>query len=94
MSSLQKRTATLDLSQPCARCSQPLGGPAPPSVGPQGGSVPGLYLFPTGNAFHGVCAAAEVMALAIPAQAAKIRDLLTQLAQVSAADPRLQFVHK
>ena len=82
MASLQKRTATLDLAQPCARCGQPLGSSAPQSLGPQGGSVPALYLFPTGNAFHGVCAAAEVVALAIPAQAAKVRDLLGQLAQV------------
>ena len=82
MTSLQKRTATLDLSQPCARCKQPVGGPAPQAAGPQGGCVPPLYLFPTGNAFHGVCAAAEVMALAIPAQGAKIEDLLGQLSQV------------
>ena len=85
MASLQKRTATLDLSQPCARCQLPLGSPPPPSIGPRGGALPQLYLFPTGNAFHGVCAAAEVASLVIPAQAAKIKELVAQLAQVGTA---------
>ena len=89
MASLQKRTGTLDLAQPCARCQQPLSGPPPPAAGPRGGALPQLYLFPTGNAFHGACAAAEVASLVIPAQAGRIRELVAQLAQVRPRAGRL-----
>ena len=48
MAALEQRTATLDMSEPCARCGIPVGAPPPPAVGPSGGAVPQLYLFPTG----------------------------------------------
>ena len=82
MAALEHRAATVDLSSACARCQRPLAGRPPASVGPAGGCVPPLYLFPTGNAFHGACAAAEVAALVAPAQAARIRSLLSRLSQV------------
>jgi hypothetical protein len=44
--------------------------------------MPKLYLFPTGNAFHGSCLCAEVMELAPPAQQRQIRRLMERLAGV------------
>ena len=82
MAGLEHRTATLDLTAPCARCQRPLDRPPPPSIGPSGGCVPPLYLFPTGNAFHGACVAAEVASLVAPAQAARIKSLMQRLAKV------------
>lgn len=82
MAALEHRTGTLDLASPCSRCHRPLARPPPPSVGPSGGCIPPLYLFPTGNAFHGACAAAEVVALVAPPQAARIQALLLRLSKV------------
>ncbi|KAK9814445.1 hypothetical protein WJX72_006013 [[Myrmecia] bisecta] len=83
MAALEQRTATLDLSEPCARCQRAVGDAPPASAGPSGGAVPRFYLFPSGNAFHGVCAGAEVMDLVAPSQRARIQTLLTRLSQVS-----------
>ena len=47
--------------------------------------MPRLYLFPTGNAFHGSCLCAEVAALAPPQQRARIHKLVDRLARVSYA---------
>lgn len=44
--------------------------------------MPRLFLFPTGNAFHGSCLCAEVAALAPPPQQARIQRLLERLAKV------------
>lgn len=49
---------------------------------PHGGAIPPFYLFPTGQAYHAVCCAAEVLELVGPQQAAKIRGLLAKLARV------------
>jgi hypothetical protein len=48
MAALEQRTATLDLSEACARCGAPVGAAPPAAAGPSGGAVPQLYLFPTG----------------------------------------------
>ncbi|KAK9789373.1 hypothetical protein WJX73_010275 [Symbiochloris irregularis] len=88
---LEHRTATVDLANPCARCQRPLANRPPASLGPSGGSIPPFYLFPTGNAFHAICAAAEVAELVAPTQAARIHSLLSRLRQVdtsSEASPR------
>ena len=65
---------SLNASTPCIRCPAHCAG----------GSVPRLYLFPTGNAFHGSCLCAEVCALAPPQQQARIQRLLERLAKVRA----------
>lgn len=77
---LQRRTGTLDLAQPCAACGAPLS--APPTAGPSGGSVPRTVLFPTGNAYHGPCCVARVLPLAGPAQQRRIRTLVKRLSLV------------
>ena len=82
MALLEQRTATLDLTEPCARCGRAVGEAAYAASGPTGGAIPRYFLFPTGNAFHGSCLAEEVMALAAPQQKARIMALLTALSQV------------
>ena len=52
------------------------------SAGPSGGALPPFYLFPTGNAFHGSCLAAEVATLSTPANKKRIQGLVQRLAQV------------
>lgn len=53
----------VDGTEPCARCGRAL--QAAPAVTPgySGRGLPRLYLFPTGNGYHGACLAAEVGAL-------------------------------
>ena len=46
---LEHRSAALDSAEPCARCGRPLHAPPPGSAGPSGGSLPKLFLFPTGD---------------------------------------------
>ena len=79
---LQRRTATLDLSAPCAACGLALSAPAPAAAGPAGGSVPRTLLFPTGNAYHGPCCIARVLALVGEAQQGRIRTLVKRLSVV------------
>lgn len=64
----------------CARCDRSLAAPPPLAAGPSGGAVPRLYLFPTGNAFHGACLAAEVAAVAPRLQRQRIAAALASLA--------------
>lgn len=80
---LEHRSGALDSSEPCARCARPLHTPPPSSAGPAGGALPKLYLFPTGNAFHGSCLCAEVAELAPAVQRRRIRQLAERLASVA-----------
>jgi hypothetical protein len=83
--SAQKRLAVVSLEEPCAKCGRQLGQQPPNSLGlPAGGAVPPLYVFPSGLAFHGLCCAAEVVALVSPQQAGKIRGLLEALSKLPA----------
>ncbi|PSC73297.1 vacuolar sorting-associated 18-like protein [Micractinium conductrix] len=79
---LEHRSAALDSAEPCARCGRPLHAPPPGSAGPSGGSLPKLFLFPTGNAFHGSCLCAEAAELAPTVQRRRIRQLAERLAAV------------
>lgn len=80
LAGLETRVGVLGVDARCARCDRPLGAPPPVSAGPSGGAVPKLYLFPTGNAFHGACLAAEVSAVAPRIQRQRIATALTALA--------------
>ena len=82
MAALEHRAATLDLAEGCAKCGVAVGEPPPATAGISGGSVPQFYLFPSGNAFHGVCLASEVMQLVPAAQQQRIHTLLIRLSQV------------
>ena len=82
MAALEHRAATLDMSEPCARCGVAVGEPPPATAGPSGGAVPPFYLFPSGNAFHGACLAAEVSKLVPAPQQQRIQALLSRLSQV------------
>lgn len=77
---LEHRAGALDSAEPCARCGRPLHAPPPASAGPSGGALPKLYLFPTGNAFHGSCLCAEVGDLAPAPQRRRIQALQERLA--------------
>ena len=79
---LEGRGGAVDLEAPCARCSRPLHQQPPATAGPSGGSLPRLFLFPTGNAFHGSCLCAEAADLAPPPQRARILRLAARLASV------------
>uniref|UniRef100_A0A1D2AFE6 Pep3/Vps18 beta-propeller domain-containing protein n=1 Tax=Auxenochlorella protothecoides TaxID=3075 RepID=A0A1D2AFE6_AUXPR len=80
LGALEVRVGVLDGAERCARCGRSLQGPPPLSAGPSGGAVPQVYLFPTGNAFHGSCLAAEVAALAPALQRRRIGAALAELA--------------
>lgn len=82
MAALEHRAATLDLSEPCARCGIAVGEPPPTTAGPSGGAVPPFFLFPSGNAFHGSCLAAETSKLAPAPRQKRIAALLSRLSQV------------
>jgi hypothetical protein len=59
---LQSRTAVVSSRQVCVACNRCILDPPPnPLKLPYGGAVPPFYLFPTGQAFHVLCAAAEVV---------------------------------
>jgi hypothetical protein len=59
---LQSRTAVVSSRQVCVACNRCILDPPPnPLKLPSGGAVPPFYLFPTGQAFHVLCAAAEVV---------------------------------
>jgi vacuolar protein sorting-associated protein 18 len=77
---LDLRGATLDESEPCARCGRSLHRAPPATAGPSGGSLPRLYLFPTGNAFHGSCLCAEVASLGPEVQRRRVTRLQARLA--------------
>jgi hypothetical protein len=77
---LGHRAAAVDLEEPCARCGRPLHQAPPPAAGPSGGALPRLFLFPTGNAFHGSCLCAEVAELAPAPQRERVRRLAARLA--------------
>lgn len=79
---LDQRTATLDVSQPCAACGLALASPPPPSAGATGGSMPRFFLFPTGNAYHAACCVAKTLPLVSPQQAQRIRLLVKRLSLV------------
>jgi hypothetical protein len=82
---LESRVAAVGLADGCARCGRPLGeAPLNPGRLPSGGALPPLYAFPSGLAFHAVCCAAEVLEVAPPAQAGRIRALLARLAKLPA----------
>lgn len=81
MAKLEQRTATLSVTEACASCDRPIGDDPPP-LDLAISAIPPYFLFPTGNAFHGACLVQEVLALAIPNQEARIRDLLASLSKV------------
>ena len=90
MAALEHRAATLDMSEPCARCGVAVGEPPPATAGPSGGAVPPFYLFPSGNAFHGTCLAAEVSKLVPAPQQQRIQALLSRLSQVKYTIQKMQ----
>lgn len=79
---LEHRGAALDSAEPCARCGRSLHALPPSSAGAAGGALTKLYLFPTGNAFHGSCLCAEVADLAPAVQRQRIQRLAERLAGV------------
>lgn len=91
MAALDQRGATLDLSELCAVCREPLSTRPPASAGPSGGAMPPFYLFPSGNAFHGACLSHCVAATAVPAQKTRIEYLQNTLA--SAVSPANSLIY-
>jgi len=83
LETVEGRAGAIDLEAPCARCNRPLHQQPPATAGPSGGSLPRLFLFPTGNAFHGSCLCAETADLAPPPQQERIRALARRLAEVA-----------
>lgn len=79
---LDGRGGTVDMEEPCARCKKPLHQQPPALAGPSGGALPRLFLFPTGNAFHGSCLCAEAAELAPSVQKERILSLAKRLASL------------
>ena len=79
---VEARSAAVDLEEPCAACGRPLHQLPPAAAGPNGGALPRLFLFPTGNAFHGSCLCAEAAELAPPPQRTRILKLARRLVAV------------
>ena len=78
---LRGRRGAVAASAPCARCGRAVGGPPPPSPlssslnssSSSSSSISKVYLYPTGNAYHGSCAV-EALAGSLPArEAASLR---------------------
>ncbi|KAL4539605.1 hypothetical protein Ndes2437B_g02032 [Nannochloris sp. 'desiccata'] len=82
LENVEGRAAAVDLEGPCAACGRPLHLQPPASAGPTGGHLPRVFVFPTGNAFHGSCLCAEAAALAPPPQRLRIEKLAKRLAAV------------
>ncbi|KAF8061305.1 VPS18 [Scenedesmus sp. PABB004] len=85
---LGSRAAVVSSRQTCAACGRAILDPPPNPRGlPDGGAVPPFYLFPTGQAFHILCAAGEVVAYGGEARAGRVRKLLGKLARAEPAPP-------
>lgn len=83
---LSNRTAVISSSELCVSCGRGVLDPPPnPLRLPSGGAVPPFYLFPTGQAFHVLCAAAEVVQYGGEMRAGRVRKLLQRL---SKAEPQ------
>lgn len=79
---LSNRTAVISSSELCVACGRAILDPAPnPMRLPCGGAVPPFYLFPTGQAFHVLCAAAEVVQYGGELRATRVRKLLQCLSR-------------
>lgn len=89
----ERLTATLDLETPCARCGRELHRQPPAAAGPSGGALPRLFVFPTGNAFHGSCLCAEVAELAPAVQRQRVLSLAKRLASVAAGAATVPAAH-
>jgi hypothetical protein len=76
----ERMGATLDLNACCARCGRDLHRQPCAGSGPSGGALPKVFLFPTGNAFHGACLCAEVAETAPPVQRDRVVSLSMRLA--------------
>lgn len=79
---LSNRTAVISSSELCVACGRAILDPPPnPLHLPSGGAVPPFYLFPTGQAFHVLCAASEVVQYGGEVRAGRVRKLLQRLAK-------------
>lgn len=79
---LSNRTAVISSSELCVACGRAILDPPPnPLRLPNGGAVPPFYLFPTGQAFHVLCAAAEVVQYGGELRATRVRKLLQRLSR-------------
>jgi hypothetical protein len=67
----------------CVACKRAILDPAPNVWKlPCGGAIPPFYLFPTGQAFHVLCAAAEVVQYGGETRAARVKKLLQKLSRL------------
>lgn len=83
MSKVKKRRGEIDATScRCISCSRLLVD-RPARSGPSGGFLPQMYLFPTGNAYHGSCLCFEVIKLVPTAQQKVIEKLSQSLASVT-----------
>lgn len=83
---LQTRSAVISTREICVACNRSILDPPPnPLKLPTGGSIPPFYLFPTGQAFHVLCTAAEVIRFGGEVRADRVRRLLQKL---SVLEPR------
>jgi hypothetical protein len=79
---LSNRTAVISSTELCAACGRSiLDPPTNPTRLPSGGAVPPFYLFPTGQAFHVLCAAAEVVQYGGEVRAGRVQKLLQRLSK-------------
>eukprot|EP00878_Enallax_costatus_P011969 GHUV01012497.1.p1 GENE.GHUV01012497.1~~GHUV01012497.1.p1 ORF type:complete len:1028 (+),score=282.75 GHUV01012497.1:49-3132(+) len=84
---LQSRTAVISTRETCVACNRSILDPPPNTLKlPNGGAVPPFYLFPTGQAFHVLCAAAEVIRYGGDMRASKVRSLLQKLSKLEPAE--------
>lgn len=85
---LSNRTAVISSSELCVACGRAILDPPPnPLHLPSGGAIPPFYLFPTGQAFHVLCAASEVVQYGGEVRAGRLRKLLQRLAKAEPQGP-------
>jgi len=81
---LGKRSGAVDVSKTrCMSCSRLLKDAPSTSRGPSGGALPAMYLFPTGNSYHGSCLCHEVSKLSPKVQQDRIRTLSKALSEIN-----------
>ena len=86
LASLERRAGRVGAGEPCAACGRPVGGAPPAAAGPAGGRLPPVYLFPTGAAYHGACAASTAAASLPPREAAAWRARVASVAAGGGGD--------
>jgi hypothetical protein len=95
LSHLRKAKVRASPKSTCISCSRLLTERPPAAAGPTGGSLPGIYTFPTGNMYHGACLCFEAAKLGSEQSATVIKQLSKQLTLIKgSSDYEIRTIHR